>query len=288
MQSSPLAHISTLATSRYFGPGLFFLSELLFALSFSLVKYISHEVPIPLLMLFRVTPALFLIPLFLNKTLRFDFHAPKLMISRSIVGLISIICLTFSLKWGDYGKVNVLYSLGTVWAFIASMVFLKEKPHRLTMAAIPLSLIGLLCIFKPSGSVNLADFVSLLGSFLTAYVYVSIRTLRKNHNAMSIVFCFFMTSFVVLLVPAMLTFKCPSWHALLICGVVALSGFSAQILMTLGYKYTPVSVSSSIKLTGILLSVCIGIFFFKDPLDWLSGLGLVFVTSAIYLVTRYQ
>ena len=193
-----MASIEVLSNNRYFGPGLFFLSEILFALSFSLMKLVSHSITLPLLMVLRVSPVLFLLPFFFKQKLRFDFHSPKLLITRSIIGLITIICLTYALKWGDYGKVNVLYSLGTVWAFVASMIILKEKPHKITIMAIPIAIMGIICIFKPSvEALNIPDLISLFGSFLTAFVYVSIRELRKTHNSISIVSCFYLTTSTV-------------------------------------------------------------------------------------------
>lgn len=241
------------------------------------------------MVLFRFIPALFLIPFFFAKKIEYKVDSPLLMLLRSLMGVMSIVCLFYSLKWGHFGKENLLYTLGTFWAFLWSVLILKEKPKAITISAIPLAFIGLICIFKPiSGPLYMADVVALLGSFFTAFAYISIKKLRESHTAISIVFSFYMTGFIIFLLPTLKHFVLPSSKDILFSILIGVSGFIAQILMTIGYKYTPITVSSSIKLTSVVLMICIGIVLFNDTLDWVTGFGIGSVLTAIYVITRYQ
>ncbi len=274
---------------RYFGPSLFLVSEGLFTLSFTLAKLISGHLQLAQLILLRFAPALVLIPFFWGRKIVFRVASPKLMILRSLLGVASIACLLYSLKYGEFGRASIIYSSGTLWAFFYSIFALKERPHFLSLLALPLSLLGLVLIFKPTlAPLQLPDMVALMGSIFTAMVYVSLRKLRETHNAETIVFCFFMTGLAISIVPCVWHLQAISLPILELGFVTGFTGFIAQLLMTVGYRYCPVSVSSFIKLTSSIAMVGIGILLFGDPLDvWtLSGMGMVF--GAIFLVTRFQ
>lgn len=273
----------------FFGRGLFLVSEGLFAFSFFFAKIASLHISFYQLMWFRFAPVIFLIPGFLTRKHKLSVANPPLMVLRSILGVTSIFCLLISLKWGEFGRANVIYSLGTLWAFFWSLLFLKERPHPITWLAVPMSFIGLFCMFQPSASsIQFPDGIALVGSALTAAVYVALRTLRKNHSARTIVFCFYSTGFVIFSVLCLIHLQPMSLTGFLLASAVGISGLLAQLFMTSGYKYCPVTVSSFIKLTNSVLLVIVGIFFFKDSVNILElgGMGMVFLS--IFLITRYQ
>jgi drug/metabolite transporter (DMT)-like permease len=203
--------------------------------------------------------------------------------------VISIASLFFALKWGEFGKMNLIYTLGTVWAFLGSIVLLGERPSKFTWGAIPLAVLGLFFVFSPHGHPNLyADIMAIIGSLTSGYVYLCLKQLRTNHNAISIVFSFYIAGLVAFFVPTFLNFVWPDVYNLLILIMIGLSGFCAQILMTIGYRYTQVSVATPIKLTSIVSMIIIGILIFKDPFNIVLGTGVVLILTAIFMVARYQ
>ena len=276
-------------THPFFGRGLLLLAEGLFAISFSVAKVASHTLPFNQLMWFRFAPALALIPVFVSKKRVFYIENPKLMLFRSILGVTSIFCLLLSLKLGEFGRSNVLYALGTLWAFFWSLLVLKEKPHLFTLISVPAAFLGLFLIFRPATYVfHFSDLIALIGSFLTGGVYVSLRKLRQNHSSETIVFCFFMTGFIVFSLLCLLHPEVPTLKGVLLGITVGITGFLAQLLMTTGYRYCPVSVSSFIKLLNSVLMVGIGVLIFHDNATALELLGMGLVIGSIFTITRYQ
>ena len=274
---------------RYFGPFLFLASEMLFTVSFALAKYIAPTIDFGHLLWLRFVPALVLIPFFWSRKIVFRVGSPKLMLFRSLLGVASIGCFMYSLKWGELGRVCIINASGTLWAFFWSMFVLKERPHIFSGLAIVLTLLGLFLIFQPSlSSLSFADLVALLGSFLVAMVYVSLKKLRETHNAEAIVFCFFMTGLLISTVYCVLYQHAISWHILALGLITGVAGFFAQILMTVGYRYCPVSVSSFIKLSSSVVMVAIGMLLFGDPFNLLTSVGMAMVIGSIYVITVFQ
>ena len=281
-----------MSAKKSLGPLLFFSSEGLFVCSFTLAKLISHQLPLGQLLWMRFAPALALIPFFWTQRLTFRVVNPRLMLLRSLLGVASICCLFYSLKWGDFGRMNIIYATGTLWAFFWALFVLKERPHWVSLGSIPIALIGLLLIFEPTFEpLRLADMVALVGSFLTAGVYVSLRELRKTHDSTTIVFCFFMTGLLIssasfVVHPASIAF--PGWTVIGLAALTGVLGFAAQLLMTTGYRYCPVSVSSFIKLSSSVLMVGVGMWIFHDPFDLWRTIGMGMVMSGITLISVFQ
>jgi len=271
------------------GPGLFLISESIFALSFTLAKMATFHLTFETILWLRFAPCFLLIPLFFRKKTPFKITHYPLIITRCILGVASMACLLFAYKWGHFGKANLIFSLSSIWTFILSIIILKERPTWQAYLAIPLCLIGLFLIFNPASStLELTDLIALIGSFGTAGVYFSLKELRKTHNAPTIIFCFYIVGFVIATFFLIPQFTWPSNTGLLLGSLTGVTGLIAQLLMTIGYKYTPLNISSFIKLTNIGVLILIGFFVFNDPISLFLGLGIILLFSAVILVTKYN
>jgi drug/metabolite transporter (DMT)-like permease len=277
--------------SKYLGPLLIIGSHFTFATSHSLVKFISTTMPVNQIMFMRfLIPTLTLLPLFIFKVIKLDFKNPFLLLTRAVIGIIAMYMFYISIQMAGLGKMNLLFQLSIIWATIMAIILFKERPSIWTLLAIPVSFIGLALILKPTNITNirLPEIIAFSASILLGGVNITIKALRKDHSAMSIIIIFFVFSTRVL-APTYKNFV-PINSSTSICILISIGFLSllAQILMTSGYKYTTASIGSAVGLISIPLMYVLGIFLFAEKIDILSIIGVLIVTTSLYTIVKKQ
>ena len=276
---------------KYFGPLLIIASQFAFAFSHAFVKFISQTLPINQIMFFRfLIPTLALIPLFIFKFQKLDFKNPILLLTRAIIGVIAMYLFYISIKMAGLGKMNLIFQLSIIWATTMAMIIFKERPSIWTLLAIPISFIGLTLILKPSNITNigLPELIAFIASIMLGGINITLKALRKNHSAMSIILVFFVFS-TIALAPTYNNFiSFSSFSQIAILLAIGILSLIAQILMTTGYKYTSASVASAIGLISIPILYILGICLFAEKMDFLSIIGVLIVTLSLYTIIKKQ
>jgi len=73
-----------------------------------------------------------------------------LIISRGIVGMSAMLCLYQAYSRIPLGDTSAIFGSHSVWTSLIAFLFLQEKLHFLDIMALPLTLIGIICMSQPS------------------------------------------------------------------------------------------------------------------------------------------
>jgi len=281
-----LKHFQTLLF-RFTGITTLFLGYIFFVFSHLTVKLASQFLPTHEIILFRfLFPPFFLLPLFLLKKIHFTFKQPYLLMFRAVVGCFAMYFYFLSLQSGNLGKMMLLSNLSVIWALVLSMIILKEMPNSRQILAIPIAFIAVYLIINPTGMWEFGkpEIYAIASSFCTAWVTLSLKKLREDHNTFSIMFVFFTVSTVIFAIPNVQNFIKPSIWGWVLLLLVGMFGFLAHFLMTISYKYTTVTIAASMSLTAIPMSYLLGIYFFSEQVTLKAGCGILLFCIAIYMI----
>ncbi|MCP4049877.1 MAG: DMT family transporter [bacterium] len=278
--------------NRYYGPALILLSHISSIISHILVKYASSIFTVQQIMLIRfLIPTLLLSPLFMLKIFKLKIKKPVLIILRSITGLTAMYLFYKALTLSGPGKVNIIFQLCVVWSSIISMIFLKERPSRWILTAIATSFIGIFLILKPENifSFEKADILSLTASLCLGIVIILIKKLREDHDSISIIYVFFLISTTILILPSIPEFILPnSVSSILTLTFIGFFSLLAQLFITVGFKYTSITIAGSLGLVSIPLMYIAGLILFSERIDLISITGTIIVTASLYIIIKKQ
>ncbi len=277
--------------SRYKGPIIIVLANICFACSFSLVKFLSVSAPIYTIMLVRfLAGPLILAPIVLWKKKPIRVTSKGLFAIRISCGISAMMCLFYGLKWGDIATCMVLFECSAIWVLMWGAIMERQWPHRYSMLAIPLTFLGVVFILQPTGAVafQLGEWCALIGSFLNAGVYISLKKLRDRHDTITIVLVAYTVSVLILAIPNGVMLPSLSWPV--IGGICAMSliGFGGQIGMTMGFKFAQAGISSVLMLSIIPFTTLSGIVLFSERLNMLAWAGLGMTLLGLAVIGRYQ
>jgi len=274
------------------GALLIIASNALFSLSHSSIRWLSGSYSLTFLMFIRfISGPLFLVPYFIYKGYKPTFNHWYLILIRTFFGFLSMGFYFYSFKYIGLGKATLIYNFSIVWTLIMAMLVFGDRPSWQTKAAIPVALCGLYLVLRPEHLVMISfgEVLALIGSFFNAGVVISLKALRKHHDAFFIVMVNYTLSSLILFYPALhAPLAMPTkWQivAMIVSGVVGLLG---QLFMTFGYRYTPASIAGSAALIGVPLMCTIGIVFFNEHSDHITFLGGGIVFCCLGVITRFQ
>lgn len=266
-------------------------ANLFFTGSFSLVKLISTTLSVDVIMLVRfLAGPVFLIPFFLMKRKKIHITSYPMFFLRICFGISAMSCLFLSFKYGQIGKSMLIFECSAIWTLCFGYIAHKNKPHKASLLAIPLAFIGLFLILKPEQitEFNIGNAFALLGSFLNAGVYITVKKLRDNHDTATIVLVTYTISALIMLVPTLISAPIISSTNLMLLTLMGSIGLIGQLFMTLGFKYSSAGICSLLMLMLVPLTTLSGLFFFNEThtLSTWIGIGLIFFTLVI--ISKYQ
>ena len=279
--------------SPFDGALLIIFANALFSLSHTSIRWLSSTYSLYFLMFIRFIPGpLFLLPYFLYKRYRFTFsHWPRIL-TRTIFGFISMGLYFYSFKYIEIGKATLIFNFSVIWTLLMATYFFNDKPSWQTKAAIPVAFGGLYLVLRPHHLIiiSFGESLALLGSFFNAGVVISLKALRKHHDALFIVMVNYSLSSLLLFVPAFFfhSVAMPTHWQMVAIGVSGMVGLFGQLLMSVGYLYTPASIAGSATLIGVPLMGIIGILFFHEHPDMMSLIGGGIVFCCLGVITRFQ
>ncbi|KAJ3732944.1 hypothetical protein DFJ43DRAFT_996273 [Lentinula guzmanii] len=253
------------------------------------------------------------------------FLGPKgvrfLLMFRGFSGFFGVFGIYFSLKYLTLSDATVLTFLSPLCTAVAGALFLREAVGRKEIFAGLFSLIGVICIARPTSlfghhiPTNITTFsngtsnglhvtlaptatptqrliavgVSLLGVLGSAGAYTSIRAIGKRAHALHSMVAFSGYSVIVSAIGLAITHTpivvptSPVWLLLLL--EIGVFGFCAQIFLTLGLQRETASRGTLAIYTLIVFTSLLDRIFFHSVPSLLSVLGtLIIVGSALWVV----
>jgi len=219
-----------------------------------------------------------------------------LLLSRGIVGFVSLTGVFYALVHLPIAEASVLQYLHPMFTSLIALLWLKERPTRATIVCIILSFIGLLIMVRPAflfGGVaadynSLAVAIAIAGAFGSGLAYTIVRRLSASEDPAVIVFYFPLVTLPLTLLLLGSDFIMPSgwaWLSLLGVGIFTHAG---QVSLTLAMREDTASRASSFSYAQVVFAAAIGVAVFDEiPGLWtLAGASLILFGALVNILWK--
>lgn len=268
---------------------------MLATLSFSLmgiaVKWTSARIDPGFIVFFRsITGLLILIPLMLlNRSPFRGKSCPKLLILRGLTGFIALALHFQAIKLLPLGTAMLLNSTAPLFVSVLAIVYLKEKPEKITFLILLLSFLGLYLLADVAQFFSWKGFVlGVVSGFFAAVAYTSIRAIGHQEKSLTIMFYFafisLLGSFIVLHMPT----EALTGSVIVGLSMVALGAFAGQFFLTHALQLAPSSLISPFMYLTPVFSTFWGYLIWRDPLTVRIILGMSLVICGGVILSARQ
>ncbi len=286
-----------LVSSRdsYFLGALFLFIEIVVGTSIAaIIKYFSSDVSLSIVLMFRYLfclPILLLVGLKIGGTRYFIIKNKKVMLLRSVAGLLGLSFWYLSVIHLDISKALALSQVMPIFICILSILFLSEKVGVYRWSAILVGLSGAVIIINPDSEswYSVGLLYIFIGTLFASIMFVALRRLGMTENAVATAFWYNLFGSLIFSTYCISALKLNNvsieiWIMLVIIGVMA---SAQQIFMALSHKYASASSLAPVHYTTIPMGVLIGLLVFNEKIDINFLIGtLLIVGSTLFILYR--
>ncbi|MGA1193674.1 MAG: DMT family transporter [Kiritimatiellia bacterium] len=255
-------------------------SSLVFSFAGILVKTLSAELPLTMMVFFRnaggllvIVPWMLLQPRFSLRTEHVWSHA-----LRAAAGVTAMYCFFFTITRMPLAEAISLNFTSPLIIPMMGYFLLKEKIPARIGVILGVGFVGVLLIMKPGAEVfNPAALVGVISAFFASFALVNVRKLTRTEPALRVVFYFALLGSLITLAPMLFFWQAPTprqWLMLLGVGFFATGG---QYLLTRGYASGPVGQVGFFHYSAVIFAGLVDWLIWSEIPDALSlgGVGLI-------------
>lgn len=268
------------------------LGEVFFVTMGMLVKTLGPEMPSHQMVFYRnLLAAIIIFPLLMRgsglqefKTQRLNMH-----LLRSTSGVLAMFCFFYALANIELADAMLLKLTGPLFIPIIAIFWIKEHVSLKTTCGILVGFAGVIVFLNPTGEIQLAAIVGLVGGALAAFAKVTIRKMSDTEPTTRIIFYFALFGAVISAVPALSTeLHIPTlrqWGYLILLGVVGTCG---QFCLTQAYRLAPASQVGPFTYSSLLWASLAGWLFWAEipSTQTLIGAGLIMTAGLILIYNK--
>ena len=210
----------------------------------------------------------------------------KLLWLRGLFGTASFSLTVYALGELILADAVVLSFTTPFWVIPLAALMLGELAGWRRSLATAIGFIGVLLIIKPQFGIQSAMLIALLAALMRGFVVVFIKNLTATEPPRRIVFWFFATGFVLLAVPAWLTWTPPSAAQIGWAVLAAFAGWIGQEWLSRAYRDGEATVVAPIEFVRVPLAAVIGLTLFAEIPDAWTAAGTVVIIGASWAISR--
>ena len=208
----------------------------------------------------------------------------KLLLSRGIIGTISMVLFFLAIKEIPFGSAVCLRYLSPIFAGILAIFWLKERITPLQWGCFIIAFLGVLILRGFDSRISLLGLTYIVVSALFAgMVYVIIRHIGKREHPVVIVFYFMLCATITGASLSFFNWQPPTstdWWVLASLGIF---GFVGQYFMTKAYQTTSIGVVGPVKYMESVFALSIGWIWFGEGYQFWSLFGIFLIVGSMLL-----
>jgi drug/metabolite transporter (DMT)-like permease len=266
-----------------------------FCVTASLVKLITHVDA------FKISLWRFVIGMGLLGTaamfgkVQLRFHNRKLLFVRGLLGGVGIVITYFAIIKLGMSKGMVLVSTYPIFAFILSIILLKEKPSVISAMMIAAAFAGICLVAGGSndgagifGSFGFYEILAVSVGLIGGVVIVTIRKLHETDSSYAIYFSQCAIGFWIAVVPASRGQSRIDFADGLILVLIGITATIGQLMMTQSYKHLPVRIGATLAMLEPVFCYLAGVALFGEMLSAKSVIGTLLIIGSCVTVLLHE
>lgn len=205
----------------------------------------------------------------------------RLLVLRSLMGYLGMICLFYASAHGAQGDVAVMNKMSPFIVTLLAVVFLREKVAHYQVAALLLALIGAVVVSDPTFQSEVFPiFVALLSALFSGIAYTMVGALKGREAPSVVVFFFSICSTLISMAVMAPGFVVPTGEQLLLLVLIGLFALGGQVALTWSYAMANASEVSIFNYSGIVFSMLFSGLLLGERLKASSVAGGILVVLA--------
>lgn len=269
------------------------LSSFLGALNGAVAKLLSESMDPIEIVFYRNLLGVLIILISLKKvSVTFDTTKVHLLLLRGVFGALAMVLFFYTIATIPLGEAVILNKTSPFFVTILAYYFMSEKITLRTFFALIIGFIGIVFIVKPFGiEISVEHMLGVLGGFLAAAAYATIKKIRDIYDARVIMLSFMG---VGMLIPIALVLFTPYvkfqlyldpfiWFLIVVMAIISTG---SQWFLTRAYSISKASIIGVISYTSIPFAIGFGIMLGDLFPDMYSFIGIVLVVLGGILVSK--
>ncbi|MCC6157207.1 MAG: DMT family transporter [Deltaproteobacteria bacterium] len=211
---------------------------------------------------------------------------------RTIFGTGSALAIFYTLSSPriPLGDAVTLNSTGPVFVALLSWPLIGERVSRAVFLAVPLSIVGVALVVKPSFDVALQlAAISTAGAMSYGVAMIYLRRLGKNESHEAIVLHFSVFGAIVMIALSIPVWVTPDPAGLAVLALTGISAGFGQLAMTRAYSLDRAATISALSYLGIIITHVMAIPMFGErtsPIQWAGSLLVIVAGVVLAFATR--
>jgi drug/metabolite transporter (DMT)-like permease len=227
--------------------------------------------------------------------IQLKFHNCKLLFVRGLLGGAGIVITYFAIINLGMSKGVVLVSTYPIFAYIFSIILLKEKPGVVSALLIATTFAGI-CLVVGGGndgarffeSFGFYEILAVSVGLIGGLVIVTIRKLHETDSSYAIYFSQCAIGFGIAVVPASAQSSRIDLRDGLILVLIGVTATVGQLMMTQSYKHLPVRMGAMLAMLEPLFCYLAGVALFGELLSARSVIGTLLIIGSCVAVLLHD
>lgn len=217
-----------------------------------------------------------------------DKSIQKDLFLRAFFGTLGLIAYFYTLKAMPLASAVSLQYLNPIFASLVALFLLREPVRKRQWLFFGVSFSGVLLIRGFDGQISgFALGVGIFAAACSGFSYTYVRKLRGRAAPNQVILWFASLSLVLLAPYTLLNWVWPIGLDWLWVGLLGLSTYSAQVLMTWAYQGSKrLSLVANLNYTGLIYALLLGWLIFGEQLSLLAMLGMGLIIAGVVLGSR--
>jgi drug/metabolite transporter (DMT)-like permease len=227
-------------------------------------------------------------------SINLKFNNRRLLLVRGLLGGAGIVIQYFAIVKLGMGKGMVLASTYPLFAFVLSIILLKEKPSALSALMIMTAFAGICLVVggKNGGAgvfdgIGFYEILALSVGLIGGLCIVTIRKLHQTDNSYSIYFSQCAIGCLIAIMPAGKGFSSVGLTDVLILVLVGVTATIGQLMMTQSYKYLPVRIGATLAMLEPTFCYIAGLVIFGELFTAKSVIGTFLIIGSCAAVVLF-
>jgi drug/metabolite transporter (DMT)-like permease len=265
-------------------------AALFFALMSTFVKLAMPTIPyFELIFIRSIINLLIVLPFVQIDIQMFKQKEAKVLLVRGLGGLISLVCLFYSIEHLPLAIASLLSHCSPIFVVLFSRIFIRESLSYRSIFWISGAVIGVLLLAKGESSIRVPVSywglaVGLFGAACAGLAMVAIRAASAKFSAPTIIFCFVGVSAIISAPLALANLKIPNFHEAIFLLGMGVCASIAQYMMTHAYQLARAGLVSAVGLSSPAYAVFLGWMIFGETLAINQWFGIGIIGVAITLL----
>jgi len=266
-------------------------SAVLFSLMQTLAKYLGQRLdPFQVSLARAFFGLVVIIPFLLRAGIGSGGITTKvlpLQLLRGLVGTSAMFCGFYAVTHMPLADAQSLNFARGLFLVPLAILFLKEVVGLRRVIAMAVGFVGVLIMLRPTGEIDPAALIALLGAALVAFATVLVKIVSRYDSPVTLMFYTGVVGTCVAAVPAYLNWVEPTLIEYGLFAIMGMTGATAHNFFIRGYAVGDTTAIAPFEYSSLIFVTITGFFFFAHVPDVFSILGAAIIVGAsLYIVRR--